>query len=490
MQKKPILIGFGVDSITPQEPVLLRGQTYQRISTGVHDPLLCNVMAIGQTKEDAVFWCSLDLTQFSSRLVNRVVKALQKDFPGFERGRLIMSAIHTHTAPFEDSEGEHEMWGEAYRIYSVPEGVMVPEVYRDTVLIPGIVSACKKAYAAMAPAGVSPILGHAVLGHCRRVVYRDGTSQMYGDSNTYNFERLEGPSDDSIEMIYVYDLEKTLIGLFLNVCCPAQTVEHKRVCSADYVGAFRQQLAKKLGKELPVVTIIGAAGDISPRDLVRTRKATDPYNPNRQNPDPTERSWNRGEANMHSFEGVAELGRRLVNVFEYDRDKADANIEYEVEFFHSFEFLPTLLRTVSQAEYAAAKKKYQAMIDKYNGDFSAFTLEDRSAVSLEAGICARFERQKKCAFYDTPLHIMRIGSCGLVTCPYELYLEYGLRIRARANCEHLLIAELTDDETEYLPTPFAVNAKSYSALVSNQLVSCEGGEFYTESAIRRINDLF
>ena len=100
----------------------------------------------------------------------------------------------------------------------------------------------------MKPAGISPVLGHAVIGHCRRVVYRDGTSKMYGNTNTYNFERSEGPSDNSIEYIFVYDEKKNLTGLVMNVCCPAQVVENKCVCSADYVGAFRRQLAEKTGR--------------------------------------------------------------------------------------------------------------------------------------------------------------------------------------------------------------------------------------------------
>ncbi len=490
MEKRPILIGFATGDITPKKPNLLRGQTYQRIMEGVHDPIQCSVMAIGPSKREAVFWVSLDLCQFPAELVERIAEAVGEVIPDFSFDRLICSAIHTHTAPFVTRSGAEEMWGKAYRLNVIPEGVEAPEDYREGTLIPAVAAACREAYEKMEPSGVSPILGHAVIGHCRRVVYRDGTSKMYGSTDTYNFERLEGPSDDSVEMLYVYDEKRSLKGLFLNVCCPAQVVENKRVISADYVGAFRRRLAEKLGHAIPVVTIIGAAGDIAPRDLVRTRPAATPGNPNAGNPDPKCRAWNRGEANMRDFDGADELGRRLVACFEYDREKADANISFETEFSHSFEVLPVKIRTVSEEEYRAAKAVYQPMIDKYNGDFAAFTQEDRRAVSLQAGICNRYERQKKCVFYDMPLHILRVGSCGFVTCPSEIFLEYGLRIRARANCEHLFFAELTGDENEYIPTPFAVAAKSYSALVSNQLVSCEGAETFVETAIRRLNDIF
>ena len=336
----------------------------------------------------------------------------------------------------------------------------------------------------MAPAGVSTLLGHAVIGHCRRVVYRDGTSKMYGGTNLYAFERLEGPSDDSVEFIYTYDRDRVLTGVIINVCCPAQTVENKLVTSADFVGAFRQQLAEKLGRDLPVLTVIGAAGDQSPRDLVRQRGAKDPSNPH------PGKVWSRGEPSMREFEGAEELGRRLVHSFFYDLDKADAAIRYEFAFAHRFDYLPVKIRTVTEAEYAAAKERMRVYEEKYRGDWSACTPEDAKAVSPDASVCSRWERQNRSLTYAMPVHLFRIGDAAAVTCPMELFLEYGLRIRARVDAEHLLLAELTDDEVEYLPTPFAVEAKSYSAMVSNQLVSCEGGETFVETSIERLNALF
>ena len=490
MSEKTVLIGWGTGSINPDAPVLLRGQTYRRISTGTHDPLTATCMAIGHSREDAVLWLSLDLTQMPERVTLLIAERLAEKIPGFTRDRLICSCIHTHTAPFLDRDAQCGMWGEFYRLRSIPEGVMPPEEYRDRVFLPGVISACLDALADMKPAGISPVLSHAVIGHCRRVVYRDGTSKMYGSTNTYEFEKPEGPSDDSVEFIYVYDRAKKLTGLVMNVCCPAQVVESKCVCSADYVGAFRERLAQELGYNLPVLTIIGAAGDISPRDLVRQRPGSDPRNPQSAGKDGKKPVWSRGEPSMREFEGADELGRRLVWSFLYDREKADANVTYDFPFRHGFEYLPTPIRTVSEADYAAANARWQAALAEKGGDISLFTQEEKKALSLDAGTVVRYERQKKDLFYQTPLHVMQLGDCALFTCPYELYLEYGLRVRARSNATHTLIAELTDDETEYLPTPFAVAAKSYSALDTNQLVSCEGGEVFVETVISRINQYF
>jgi hypothetical protein len=40
--------------------------------------------------------------------------------------------------------------------------------------------------------------GRAVVGHCCRVVYDDGTAKMWGDTNSANFETLEEGNDSGI----------------------------------------------------------------------------------------------------------------------------------------------------------------------------------------------------------------------------------------------------------------------------------------------------
>ncbi len=58
-----------------------------------------------------------------------------------------------------------------------------------------------------------------------------------------------------------------------------------------------------------------------------------------------------------------------------------------------------------------------------------------------------------------PVHIVRIGNCAFSTNPFELYIEYGMRIKARSKAEYTFTAQLTEASGGYLPTPFAVRAK-------------------------------
>ncbi len=57
--------------------------------------------------------------------------------------------------------------------------------------------------------------GRAVVGHCRRACYDDGSAKMWGDSNHANFSEVEGGSDSGIELIYFFDRDKKLTGIMV-----------------------------------------------------------------------------------------------------------------------------------------------------------------------------------------------------------------------------------------------------------------------------------
>jgi hypothetical protein len=97
---------------------------------------------------------------------------------------------------------------------------------------------------------------------------------MYGNNVTERFLRVEGNADNGVEYVFAYDLAGQLTGALINLACPAQVLENKRFLSADIWGAVRAQWA-----ECPyLVTLCGAAGDITMRDLVRRYRMEAPMN--------------------------------------------------------------------------------------------------------------------------------------------------------------------------------------------------------------------
>ena len=93
-----IKIGWSQVSILPDgRKVDLVGQFYERISDKVETPIYVTAMALECGDDQAIF-VSCDLVSTSRSLLNDVRAYLPEDC-GFDKSKLMISAIHTHTAP-------------------------------------------------------------------------------------------------------------------------------------------------------------------------------------------------------------------------------------------------------------------------------------------------------------------------------------------------------------------------------------------------------
>jgi hypothetical protein len=105
-------------------------------------------------------------------------------------------------------------------------------------------------------------------------------------------------------------------------------------------------------------------------------------------------------------------------------------------------------------------------------------------------IVKRFQLQRRDPQYAAELHVLRLGDTALSTSPFELYLDYGLRIRARSPAALTLHAQLSCGEAGYLPTARAVAAGGYGALVANGDIGPEGGQIVVERILEELGRLF
>ena len=87
------------------------------------------------------------------------------------------------------------------------------------------------------------------------------------------------------------------------------------------------------------------------------------------------------------------------------------------------------------------------------------------------------------------LHILRLGDIAIATNPFELYLNYGLQIKARSNAEQTFLVQLANDRA-YLPTPEALSGGAYSSRVADNKVGPEGGAALVEATIAAINAMW
>jgi hypothetical protein len=76
------------------------------------------------------------------------------------------------------------------------------------------------------------------------------------------------------------------------------------------------------------------------------------------------------------------------------------------------------------------------------------------------------------------------------TNPFELFLDYGNKIKARSPAEQTFLVQLANGSDGYLPTAKAERGGHYSAFVSSGNVGHAGGEQLVRQTLNDIKKLF
>lgn len=455
MQEQALRIGWSQESITPDQPVNLFGMFNERISTHVEDPCTATALALESPDGEQAIWVSCDLVNASLDVVADVRQAVAAAIPGFVPEKLLMSSTHTHNAPNFKTD-----------LYPPPPpGVMTPTEYR-AFFVERVARIAAQAWEARVPGQVSPALGHAVIGWCRRVVYADGTGQMYGKTQRDDFVKVEGPMDPGIELLFTHAPDGTPTGAVVSIACTPQTCMGEDFLSADFWGPTRHALRTHFGEQFTVLAVTGAAGDQCPDDLIR---------------------WGRSEPRLRGIEACAKLARRLVlGVVEgYETGRRDPVANPVFRHAHAVLDLPAYV--ISPEQVAHYEKVVADLTAEGEPDPKSWNggtlLRARRLLERHAGMGPS-------PTYPVDCNFLRIGDFAVATNPFELYLEYGQRIKARSLATQTIAAQLTNDGLAYLPTREGLAHGHYSAMPSNIRLGPEGGDQLVEQSLAHLNALF
>lgn len=472
-------IGMSQIDITPPARVTLQGQFYTRISTHVESPLMACVFA-AESSGDALIICALDLCGVERDFCDTVRTLILQRCPDLPVDKIIFSATHIHTGP--NYYGKITSLHVAAR-YLPPDVTFIeaeeeiPEdVWQEDRCTPYIADklceAVCTAWEKRRPASISPAFGRAVIGHCRRAVYDDNSAKMYGSTETVNFCELEGGNDSGVELLYVFSEDATPLGVLVNVACPSQVVEGKHYISSDFWGKARDQIKARLGDGFTVLGLCGAAGDQSPRDLVRRsntrRRLTDP--------------------DMYDLPGAVELGGRIASVVLDKLPEAQAAPRNNALIRHAVMTVEFPLRRVTIAEREQARQHYDDYIARTGK--KVFSTQDISALHIHGGILERFEVQQKEQFYTTEIHVARLGDLAFTTNPFELFLDYGNQIKALSEAVQTFVIQLACDWGGYLPTAKAERGSHYSAYIASGKTGHAGGALLVRKTVDTIQKLW
>ena len=454
--------------ITPRLPIRLCGQYFQRIAAEVFSPLCVNILAIeGSSGVPAVFAaCDLLAVSRTFTVQVRAKLAAIPDTPAPDS--VMLSAIHTHTAPYLANNGMAVFWGDDFTVDPDPARETLPADYADWaagVIARGIADA----WHSRRPATLETGYDYICISYNRRTRYRDGHVEMYGSTARPDFAEMEGGTDNGIHFALLRAPDSTPIAAIIEVACPAQVMEHKDFICADYWSVVRDKLAAAMGR-FPIIGLCGAAGDLSPRDLVRT--AMD---------EPLMQA-----TEMYNASGMERVAARITEAFL--RFAAESRPEPDADLRHTMRTLQLPLRTVTEAEAAEAKQAYTVLRAKH-ADIGAFTEAELTEISRLAAIVNRLTRQRVSTVYPVEIHALRLGSMVLLTNPFELYIAYADRMRARSGTPNTMVVQLTCGYAGYLPTAAAVSGGGYSAGVNNGFIGPQGGEALVRETLSLLNEL-
>lgn len=421
-----LFVGWAAVDITPPRPVALVGQLRKRISQSVHDPLTATALALETRAADGN---TEQAILISCDLIG-ILKATQDRVKALVKQKLPdfdsgkLLLCGTHT---HTGPGQADStFGDRYDVSKDP-GVMKASEYAD-FLVPRLAEAAASAWQRRRPGAMSWGLGHAVVGHNRRAVYFDGSAAMYGNTARDDFDCIEGYEDHAVEMLLFWDPSGELTGMVLNLACPSQETEGELYISADFWHEIRQELKRRYSEKIHILAQCGPGGDQSPHLLVRAK---------------AEQIMLQRKAVSRRQEIALRVARAVEDVLPVARNHAESRLDF------------------------------------------------RHAV---VGIRLPTKKPPAAPFYETdsvePMecHILRLGDVAMATNPFELFLDYGVRMKTRSKAVLTFVVNLSCGASGYLPTAKAVRGGGYSA--DRYLVGPEGGKVLVDETVKHINRLW
>ena len=494
-----LLIGWAEKSLVPEKKISLAGQFYERISQYVESEITTTAMAV-ESNGDQMILVSADLGGIPDFVMSSVREKVAKACSEIDTSKIIIAATHTHTshtlgapdnvsAPMATARQilqEFMKGDQEYKpLVTADDSVMKP-IESTHFVSERIAEAVVEAWKARKEALYANEFGRAAVGMCRRVAYDDGTAEMWGDTNTANFVALEGGNDSGIELLYFFDTNKKLTGIVANIACPSQILEQRSFISADFWGRAKANIREKLGKDVYLLGLGGAGGDQCPRDLVRWVEPETPIDdPHVKRPNPIRR---KADPSMFDISGCNRAGKRISNeiisVFEEITEYKD-----EAILQHKVLSLDLPLRKATKTEYNNAVREIEYYVEK-NSEQGVFTFEDNAKCYVHAGLISRYRYQQFSEIFTIESHVVRFGDVAFATNPFELFLDYGNRIKARSYAEQTFIVQLCCGRGGYLPTEKAEKAGHYSAYITSGKVGHEGGDLLVREQLKEINGMF
>jgi hypothetical protein len=436
--KDSFVAGAACSDITPRQSVFLFGYPHtERMSTGVHDPLLCSALYLGDHNGGLLF-ISLDVIYVDKALVLRTRQQIHQQ-TGIRENAILIAATHTHSGPV------------TVDCLCTADDAVVPNAdtrYRH-FLVDSMIRTAVKAISSAKP---------VVVG----LVFAD--SRGIG-SNRHDPDR---EINHQVPVLVARDKkkQKNIACLLVVNIHPTVLHEDSRLISADFPGMARVEMQRTLGAECTIVYYTGPCGNTSPRHMTRS----------------------------NTFAEARRLGALLAESVIGAVKKIDFTGQLNLASRQTFINLPPRrMMSIDEAKSRLTRhqKRLQALI---NAD--ADSREIRTAEcdlygaeeTLTLSRAATEERLDAVVHTCLPaeIQVFTIGDWNFIGWPGEIFVEYAFSVQERhANA---FVISLANGELQgYIVTAEEAERGGYEA--SNALFDYRSGPILVRETLALLNKI-
>lgn len=408
--------GAAVAEITPDHPMPLAGYPHvERISAGVHDPLLASALCVSDG-EQTVLLISCDLLFVPRQVIKNAQQEIsrQTEMSGTD---IIIAATHTHSGPVTHKN----LCREEDPLAAEPD-----ENYHR-FLEQRIIEAGLTAWRNLKPAEADLAIAN-------------------GKSVGTHRHEPTGPSDPDVPVLVLRQPNDQQIIAVMVVCCMHPTVLHEDslLISGDFPAMARQYVQQNhAGPDTPVIYFIGPAGNQSPRHVT----------------------------NANTFEEAERLGRELgaqiVSAIQRcDAFRSDHSVKRHIR---ELELPPRDILPAGQAEEAEEQAR-KRLEDLQRSDAPRTKVRTAECDLFGAEQTATLARAVEAGRFGKAIDqtmpaeagVVCIGPWRFVTWPGEVFVEFGLAAR-QGRSDTFVITLANGDLQGYLVTREAVEQGWYEA---------------------------
>ena len=453
-------VGAAVADITPVGPYPMSGYYFERLSTGLKDPLHAKALVLRQGDAAAAIVCC-DLIVIATDLTDLVRERVEKE-TGIPGAHVMLAATHTHTGPDYTKELFQHVTGRK------PASEREPYVPR---LVEGIVGAVKRADAAAVEvrAWSGGALQGTPISFNRRFLMADGSVRTWAKVDTPGAIRPAGPIDAEAGIVRFDGPDGKARAVLSSFALHLDTVGGTE-WSADFPFFVEREVRDALGGQVVSLFGNGCCGNINHVDPAKAEANKTDFI-----------GSSLGKTIVAGLAGLAPLDapRLQVRTATVDVPLLDASSEQVA----AAKKLLAEIRAGGKPEFLAHVDAYRRLIiDNLRHSID----QDEALEWLGWGLSKRFAGTGE----TMPLgvQVITLGrDVAVVAFPGESFVEHGLAIKNASPFRTTLVVELANHgETIYVPTRAASIGGGYETI--NSTVAPGAGESMVEACVKLLQE--